>query len=211
MDTRNNIASNNMVISILGKSANAMSLLNRLSASIFTPPVSYLFFLNAQGRYIADIFLIENDEFFIASDAQTTQNLITHLKQFDLRNELVFMPTERKLGYTFRPTEYQDPRKIGYFSWNDFMNAHEYNNLLIENEMAQFQDFEYGRSIVLEFGKAANFISHTKGCYPGQELMHRTHVSGQVRKTVKKTYKGDETIVRVLRENETHVLALCRV
>jgi len=203
------------------KNEQAIKLLNTLSASQIHSPISYLFFLNAMGRYIADVFFIEhgNNLFLIAPEI-TLQNLKTHLKKFDIRNELAFIETEIYVSYTLAPgfasSNYKDPRdaSLGYIALTNTaqnsMSEAEYNQLIIKAEIAEFQDFEHERSIVLEFGKISDFIAQNKGCYPGQELMHRTYVSGQIRKIVQNTVLSNESIIRVLKQNGDNVLALCR-
>lgn len=205
------------------KNEQAIKLLNTLSASQIHSPISYLFFLNASGRYVADVFFVEHENnLFLIAPEITLQNLITHLKKFDIRNELAFIETEICVSYTLAPTNfasgnYKDPRdaSLGYIALTDSaqnsISEAEYNKLIIQAEIAEFQDFEHERSIVLEFGKIAEFIGQNKGCYPGQELMHRTHVSGQIRKTVRKTILGDESIIRALKQDGDNVLALCRL
>ncbi len=188
-------------------SQQAKNLINKLSASEIIFPVSYLFFLNAQGRYVADVFLIEQDALFFAAPKIILERLVLHIKKFDLRNELIFKSLNVSIAYTLEKTSLKDPRNIGYFTYEKGIDKIEYTNLLIENEIAEFEDFEPERSIILEFGKVAKFISHTKGCYPGQELMHRTHAMGQIRKTVKKVADHD-TIVRVLKSSSSGILAL---
>lgn len=193
--------------------------LNNTSASIIHNSISYLFFLNRQGRYIADAFLIEyNDDLYLTAPKNILSKLIEHLSTIDFRKELQLTPSNLMITYTQTKQEnaYQDPRlQNGYFIIHEqkvenLLSKNHYDQIIIENEIAEFEDFESERSIILEFGKVAQFISHTKGCYPGQELMHRTHALGTVRKTVQKTNKNNSNIIKTLKENDREVLALIK-
>ena len=109
---------------------------------------------------------------------------------------------------------FEDPRGLGYINLSKEekeVNAEKnYQDLRIKNEIAEFDDFEHEKSIILEYGKISKFISTEKGCYPGQELMNRTRTQGSVRKTVIKSTSSDNSI-KVLSQNENEFLVFKRI
>lgn len=192
--------------------------LNALSASETNLPISYLFFLEPNGRYIADTFLIEHaNNVLLISESTIMQRLIAHLKKYDLKKEFCFEKTNLNIYYTPCETNtYKDPRMDNSF----FVITQEaiecttstiYAKTIIQNEIAEFTNFEENKSIIPEFGKISKFISLNKGCYPGQELMQRVASMGQIRKTVKKTKSDDDSIIRILKSLDNDVLALKRL
>ncbi len=205
------------------KLINGMQILEKLTASaikneIKSDFVNYLFFLNSTGRYEADILLINHlNQNFIATTEKIFQNLKKHIEEFDIRKQFQTENTEHKLNFTTEITNLKDPRfeKL-YINFDQDQNQtqtlNNYTNMKIDEEIAEFEDFEIKKSIILEYGKIAKFISFQKGCYPGQELMHRVFAQGTVRKTVAKIpINHTENLIKILDEAQDYYLAkICK-
>lgn len=149
---------------------NTKNLLKRLSASSFNEKFSYLFFLNKNGRYVSDIFLTQNTIF---GKEDSLNRLKNHLKFFDLRNEIQFEETDKKVFYIDKEGTLNDPRLKNYsflITDEQFLaeNVNEYQKIMIENEIAD--NFKENLSIILNYGKIGAFISNNQ-CYLGQELI----------------------------------------
>lgn len=197
-------------LKILQISKEARFLIERLSASKIENPICYLFFLNHNGRYFADTFLIEHEgEELLIAPQEILERLRQLFMKFDIRKTIQYFSKELFVYYS-DTDGYQDPRSEKKIFISEVerpaLNFSEYEKFRIENEIAEFDDFEEGKSIVLEYGKVANFISTQKGCYPGQELMNRTRTQGIVRKTVSNI--EDENCIRKLVEIEGRKLFL---
>ncbi len=219
---------------ILQQKSNSFRIINSLCASEIRFPLSYLFFLNSVGRYIADVFLIElNDKFFFIATESVLNNLINHLKSMDIRKQMQFSFSNLfvyQIVSNFSSNDdisvFKDPFEIGNLvvSQHPLIVAQEidfaqekkmYLNSRIQKEIAIFDDFEFARSVVPEYGLVSKFISYNKGCYLGQELMQRVRTQGMVRKTVKCLHSNriddNSNVLQVLSENDNHCLALVKI
>lgn len=212
------IKRNLVITKINSTKENTIKTFNRLSASEINTKANYLFFLNEKGRYIADLYFIEEkEEQLIISTETITTNFINHIKKYDIRNAITFEKTNKKIYTTFEKIGTQDPRNknlgnlIIFEEEKEAKNEKEYQKLRIKEEIAEFEDFEHERSIILEYGSISKFISTTKGCYLGQELMNRTRTQGQIRKTVKHITKEEENVIKIIAETEEEKLALIRI
>lgn len=203
-----------MYLSVYKINESALKIIDKISASTRSENgISYIFFLNNSGRYIADVFILNaNEEILLATKPNIVENLANHIKKFDIRNQFAYEDSCYYLNWSATKTTCADPRGLGYWELSHRFNDEvaEYTKLRMEQEIPEFEDFEHERSIILEYGKAAEFIAHDKGCYLGQELINRVRTQGIVRKTVQRTQKNDENIIKVLIENEDNVLALVR-
>lgn len=219
---------------ILQQKSNSLRIINSLCASEIRFPLSYLFFLNSVGRYIADAFLIElNDKFFFIATESVLNNLINHLKSMDIRKQMQFSFSNLfvyQIVSNFSSNDdicvFKDPFEIGNLVVSkhplilhqeiDFAQEKKlYLNSRIQKEIAIFDDFELARSVVPEYGLVSKFISYNKGCYLGQELMQRVRTQGMVRKTVKCLHSNriddNSNVLQVLSENDNHCLALVKI
>jgi folate-binding protein YgfZ len=166
---------------------NVEKIINKLSAS----EGIYLFFLNSSGFYIADLFFFQiEDEYFIASFEEVLKNFENHVKKYDLRSEISFFPTQLFFYFSNEPTDFKDPRfEDIYFRVEEkpleACEYKEFEKVRIKEEIAQFTDFEFEKSIILNYGKISKFISLKKGCYPGQELISFAFSRGQIKKTLR--------------------------
>lgn len=173
------------VSSISGE--NVINFLVKISASeISRNDVSYVFFLNNFGRYVADSFLFENEgKFFFVND--NFEKLKNYIEKYDIRKKYKIKKENLFVYWSFDyKSDFKDPRNLGYIFLKEkkekALDEGVYEEFRIKNLFAEFRDFESEKSIVLEYGKIANFISIKKGCYPGQELMARTLNQGIIRK-----------------------------
>jgi len=172
----------------------------------------YTAFLNPQGRMMYDAFIwrMGEAEFLVEADDRIGQDLVYHLKQFQLRSKLqvedvsskyhvnVYWNRESKLASDF---SVEDPR-------GDLMMQRE---LLESDEDPKNQSiyktlrFAFGipegpreiprvQAIPLEYNiDLLGGICFTKGCYIGQELVARTHHRGTIRKRIMPVLLGDST------------------
>lgn len=194
------------------KNIDTISFFNKLSASnLDQENINYLFFLNPQGRYVADIFFIPEKNYIIATK-NILNNLENHLKYYDLNSEINFEDHTMRVYYTNNKTDaYHDPRitqnhiliSNNLYPNNDLY----YKKLRFENTIAEFEDFEYEKSIILNFGNIGRFISNNKGCFPGQELTCYVQNQGSINKTVDICDINDPKIIKKLINDNNKCLA----
>ena len=66
-------------------------ILNNFLTNTITDTPNYHFALNAQGRYITDLYLIplQNNQFLINISHTNTSNFIQHIKKYDIHDEII--------------------------------------------------------------------------------------------------------------------------
>lgn len=237
---KTNIILNLIEIGMTTKNTNPIQaiekFLNTISASKMAENLeenaSYLFFLNANGRFVANtFFFVFNQIPYLATTSSNAINLKAHVAKLDFRKQIILTNSTNLHAY-LKPNEYKNPVPTQMKSFLDPRNlgeiiitptplnletlenyAKSYTNEKIINEIADLDDFEFERSVILEYGKISKFISTNKGCYIGQELMQRTRVLGQVRKTIKAIPTAQINayeVLKILAQNENFTLALVR-
>lgn len=162
-------------------------------------PVIYTALLTPNGRYQFDFFVVNLRESLMIVSAHADA-VLARMKPYKLRLDVTFesaIHTHTVYG-SFEPfmddegVSFQDPRhpELGYWLVvpDPLKTTHdydEYRHNRFHLGIADSEDFEKDRSIILEWGfEELNGISFTKGCYMGQELMSRTKHVGQVRKRI---------------------------
>ena len=198
---------------------NILKFFHNISASEVSLPVSYLFFLNYAGRYIADLFFITyQDNYYVISKSEILENFMFYVKTIDIRNQICFHDTDLFCYFGMDKDineEFEDPRKIMNFClFNQKQiakNDEIYHDIRFQKKFAEFNEFEFEKSIVLEYGEIKKFISLQKGCYPGQELINRTVTQGIIRKTVDVVEKIDENVIRVLSKHNQKFMVLKKI
>ena len=212
------IAKKLKTLTLSSEKENIEAFVNKITASQICQGISYLFFLNPKGRYISDAFYIKkNEEHIFAGSENSINNLKNWLKFLNFKKTMKIEEPDYNAYISLEKESenfFEDPRGLGYINLSKEekeINAEKkYEDLRIKNEIAEFDDFEHEKSIILEYGKISKFISTAKGCYPGQELMNRTRTQGSVRKTVLKTTSSDNAI-KVLSQNEKGFLVFKRI
>lgn len=163
-------------------------------------PVIYTALLSPNGRYQFDFFIATATDEALWVVAANADALLSKIKPYKLRLAVEFevcFETLQVYG-SFTPLAeegmfcFKDPRHFELPYWviaEKGLAVHEdytdYLDCRFGLGVPETQDFEYDRSIILEWGlEQLNGISFTKGCYMGQELMSRTKHVGQVRKRI---------------------------
>lgn len=170
--------------------------------------VVYTAMLSPKGRYWFDFFVVQHGEYlFIVG--QNIQELFKKIRLYKLRLDVQLDILENyhvygsfaKLVPPGTATVFKDPRHpqmpwwvISSHSEEGATDAQEYHNRRFEHTIPDLEDFEFDKSIILEWGfERLNGISFTKGCYMGQELMSRTKHLGEIRKRLM-SIKFDEVV-----------------
>lgn len=173
-------------------------------------PLIYSCFLTAQGKYLYDFFIFEQDEtLFLDCHQDQALDFSKKLKLYKLRSKvqlsfldgsldnqvLVLFNADKKLGYP-------DPRSDAmgqrlYFKKLEDTGAYE----RIDYDLQRFQngvpeggdDLLSGKTTMLEARMdELGAVDFKKGCYIGQELTARTHYRGLVKKKLFVfSFKGD--------------------
>lgn len=140
-------------------------------------------FLNTKGRIIADstIHEISNSEstaVLLETPSSVFDDLFKHLSMYKLRSKIQM--TEIKESNSLFPHT-----KSVIVSSNDESNSDTYRYVRSRYLRGLAEGAELRNRIPLEMNlDLLNYISFTKGCYIGQELIARTHFKGQIRKRV---------------------------
>jgi folate-binding protein YgfZ len=207
----------------------------------------YTAMLNAQGRFLYDFFIFsDGDKLFLDCAKNRKDEIIKKFSLYKLRSDVkISENTDLLAGQYFGnekvcEKQFIDPRhtQIGfriYFPKNEsekfsFGDENFYNFKRISNKIAESElDLTYEKSIILEFGfEELNAVDYKKGCYVGQELISRTHYSGEIRKKIfyltfpqtdklergLEVFLNQEKIGKILSsvffDGQTHALALLR-
>eukprot|EP00455_Lapot_gusevi_P056225 TRINITY_DN9298_c0_g1_i7.p1 TRINITY_DN9298_c0_g1~~TRINITY_DN9298_c0_g1_i7.p1 ORF type:complete len:347 (-),score=64.57 TRINITY_DN9298_c0_g1_i7:29-1069(-) len=180
----------------------------------------YTSFLNPKGRYLYDAFLWRHsdnlDSLFIECSAAQAQALRNHLNRFKLRANVTVEDISPEfsvwsvLGAKTDQIQAQlaevDPRFEGLgtrvlLEKNKSLQLGSEYGVLDEGAYQTLQmlhgipdgtkDLISGESLPIEANlEWLKAVSFTKGCYQGQELTTRTHVTGIVRKRIMPVYFG---------------------
>jgi len=167
--------------------------------SLQTQPAVWSAYLTAQGKYLADFFMIADsaqDRILLDCDAAQAAMLAPRLSRYRLRAKVAIAPTDLAVHAAWGDVApegelvVKDPR-TGGGGWrvigpastpNATFEAYEAHRIGLSLTDGA-QDCEAEKTLLLE----ANFdllggISWTKGCYMGQELTARTRYRGLVRR-----------------------------
>lgn len=162
--------------------------------------IIYSFFLNANGRYFADFFIISiADKYWLDCHESQIDNIIAKLNLFKLRSKVIINKLNSVIViFNNIKQGFLDPR-IPNFGYRDYVSKDisfkypidanfNYHLKRFENNLVEgCYDLSIDKSFPLEFGfDNFNAISYKKGCYIGQETTARTHYRGQIRKKIVK-------------------------
>ncbi|MBU6338943.1 MAG: hypothetical protein KGQ36_03115 [Rickettsiales bacterium] len=165
----------------------------------------YAVMLSAQGRFLYDLFIFENDEsLFLDCFAERRDEIIKKLNFYKLRSKVEIIKNDEVSVLQVLETEndelkkFPDPRSknLGFRAYLPLSSGRtpgsmmlqdmdlQYHFLRISNKIVESElDLTYDKSFILEFGfDDLNAIDYKKGCYVGQELTARTHYRGEIRK-----------------------------
>lgn len=152
----------------------------------------YTAMLNAQGRFLYDFFIFDNDEKLVLDClAARRDEILKKLNFYKLRSQVEIKKNdELKVFSSHESKGFSDPRnqKLGFRFYGNEVgdNSNEYHFKRISLKIPESEnDLTYEKSFILEFGfDELNAIDYNKGCYVGQELTARTHYRGEIRKKI---------------------------
>ncbi len=168
----------------------------------------YSLFLNAQGRFLFDAFIIKRDEAFLLDiNKENSSIFLQKLNFYKLRSDVLLeIKDDMKIIYTkegpFDSFSYKDSRYkgLGYrglLSINSIAGELE-PELYLKDKYDYaipdgFIDLLYEKTLPPEYNlDKLNAISYTKGCYMGQEVMSRAKYQGELRKQLYKLNFNDD-------------------
>jgi len=159
----------------------------------------YAAMLNAQGRFLYDFFIFEDNEKIILDClSERRDEIFKKLNFYKLKAQVQIFKNDNysvascnlKSGEKF---EFEDPRNenMGFRKYFIAANVevsdesqYHFQRILQKIPESEY-DLTYEKSIIAEFGfDELNAVDYKKGCYIGQELTARTHYMGQVRKKI---------------------------
>lgn len=186
-------------------------------------PLIYAAMLTPNGRFLYDFFIFESaDSLMIDCFKERAEEIIRKLSFYKLRSDVVISAAaDYQIGQIFERNNaekiFPDPRRreLGYRIYGKNLVASEaesvYHQKRIMLKVAESEhDLTYEKSIILEYGfDDLNAIDYKKGCYLGQELIARTHHSGQIRKKLvalkisagESLKKGTELLLKPVNSN----------
>lgn len=177
----------------------------------------YTLFLNPQGRFLFDAFIIKiGEKFLLDINKQNSANFIQKLNFYKLRSDVkIEIKEEFKVIYTRKELIgeicFKDNR-YALMGYRSFYNKEEIlgtlaPDLYLEDKYQYsipdgFIDFLYEKTLPPEYNAdKLNAISYIKGCYTGQEVISRTKYQGEIRKQLYKfTFNEDAKIDLSIKE-----------
>ncbi len=153
----------------------------------------YAAFLTAQGKYLADFFLIpDQDSILLDVATPLAEGLVRRLTMYRLRADVRFEPTDLHVHRGLGPTPagaFADPRHaaLGWRAYADHpgaapsvdWDALRVTHLIPESGIELIPDESY----ILECGfERLNGVDFRKGCYVGQEVTARMKHKTELRK-----------------------------
>ena len=155
----------------------------------------YATMLNAQGRFLYDFFIFEqNETLFIDCDKNRRSEIIKKFGFYKLRSKVEIKENNELLVFSVEndgENSFLDPRNSSldfraYLKQGEDGDLAKYHLNRIKNKVAQSEDdLTYEKSFIAEFGfDDLNAIDYTKGCYVGQEPTARIHHLGEIRKKI---------------------------
>ena len=174
--------------SVLRVAGDAAKFLNAYTSN--TPDKPKTAFLDRAGKIVAvaDQVLLSQDEAFIVIESRFVQRLTTHLTPY-----LQFLPTKIGVDESFKvyfdldgvykPSqgEWTIPQKKGQLiltpkELSASVNEAEFKEFRLESGLP-VQGIDFDDEMLLCVGDE-EYVSYTKGCYLGQEIIARVHFKG---------------------------------
>lgn len=159
--------------------------------------LSYGAMLTAQGKLIADFFILKKDaEIWLECHQDKAALLIQKLAMFKLRSKVSFRH-EDGVNIFYSSIEMEnalaDPRHpaMGFRLYSDTAEGVDgnvaYDSHRLELGIPETEDIIEDRSFPMELGiHLLHGISYTKGCYTGQEVVARSKTRGVLHKAIHK-------------------------
>ncbi|NDB83020.1 MAG: hypothetical protein EB127_09825 [Alphaproteobacteria bacterium] len=170
------------------------------------PPLNsaiYTYFLNGQGRFLFDAFILKEDgsNYLLDVNKEYSQKLLTRLEFLKINMNIEILLEEKwQICYSrSKPVKkivYKDNRyeKMGYRAIVEKYDYHEDKSIeafIYLEDKYKYSipdgviDLLYEKSIPLEYGaQSLSSIGYNKGCYTGQEIITRTLHQGEIRKYI---------------------------
>lgn len=185
----------------------------------------YSLMLTPKGKFLFDFFAYRVDFEHYLIDA-SNENLLVKMLTYKLRNQIVLqdLSCEYKVLHSNDAFEnlvdgfaFQDPRNVamGFRAIVRKTNDAKFDGSLEVYLKSKYQnaipdgdlDMTTDKSFPLEFGlNQLNGVSHSKGCYLGQEAIARAHHTGVVRKNMHKvTAVEGQSLVGIQKGTEIFV------
>ncbi|MDF2964932.1 MAG: gcvT [Rickettsiaceae bacterium] len=171
-----------------------------------TSNLTYCLMLNAQGKYLYELFLYPREDGFIAEIYKAHKDsFIGKLKIYKLRSQVEFYDVSEEYAVLWSKHPLSDacisapdPRMqdLGYRSiiakktllnYATEMGSGTYLKLKYQLAIPEYSELVQEKSFPLEYGlEQLSAIDFDKGCYIGQEPISRTKYRGVVRKNIYK-------------------------
>ncbi len=177
---------------------------------------SYNYLLSPGGRYLYDFFVakIDDTNFFIDVDSNSSHSLIQRLNLYKIRKEVTIEDQSEKYDVIYSNSSldhndvvfsYRDTRfyKLGFRSLvpkNSINIKNESLNLYLQDKYEWAipdgaDDLIKDRSIPSNFGaEELSAVSFSKGCYVGQEVISRAKYQGVIRKKIFKIISSEKIL-----------------
>lgn len=150
-------------------------LMTNNTKNLESSPVIFAAFLNAQGRFLFDIFLWEENQVLILDVFKdSAEGLLNHLSRYKLRSKINLSLSQ---SYPLRSLP-SWPKPFG----RDMSNQER----ILKTIPFGVLDVIPEKGVILECGyDALGALDWESGCYLGQELMSKTKYRGEIRKSLK--------------------------
>lgn len=156
-----------------------------VTCSISPDETRYGFLLTPNGRFLFDLFVTPYQEGYLV-DAFNPDELFQKLNRYKLRREVTVQTLVEKVAWSLeKPVGFcfPDVRFEGFrFMADHYDDALYQMHRIMQGVSDPLSELIPEKSIILEHKLPETAIDYKKGCYIGQELIARTHYTGQLRK-----------------------------
>lgn len=159
--------------------------------------LQYNLLLSPQGKLLHDFFILKavENEYWLDCNIEAIEDIIEIFGKYKLGSKVEFS-INSSIFVSSTINGYPDPRHPS-LPFRTYL-THPIDEI-IEDQHIYYElslpklyiDFESGKYFPFEVGfNNFNAISHTKGCYIGQEVITRTHHRGVIRKKIYKIHSN---------------------